>query len=68
MKTIDGQTGQIIDDGLGNESFFDSGLGSATPTGTPNAKIIATTLGVPVGWVLLAGLGLILLAGFLNRR
>ena len=64
MKTIDGKTGEIIDDGLGNVS--DSGSG--TPTGTPNVNAIANGLGVPPGWVLIAGIGLLLLAAIFKKR
>jgi len=58
MRTIDGATGLIYD------APDAAPLGDAT---TPSAPAIASFLGVPVGWVLLAGIALLVLSTFAKR-
>jgi len=63
MRTFDAQTGKILDDDLR--------MGEARPFSdvsvAPNPNQIATFLGVPVGWVIIAGLVLLFLPSILKR-
>ena len=71
MKTIDGMTGQIIDDTAPPRysAPYDTqtGFGETSPATTPNVPAIATFLGVPVGWVIVAGLVLLVLPRLMKR-
>jgi len=63
MKTFDAQTGKIIDN-----AEMDFGAVNDVPVAPVNVPQIAKILGVPIGWVIIAGIVLLILPQLLKRR
>lgn len=64
-RTFDANGRVILEQDFANPSWNFSGLADTAP---PSAPAIADFLGVPIRWVLIAGIVLLVLPYFLKRR